>query len=58
VVTAGYHMPRAQAELRARLPQDVLIVPDGVSAALPPFAMLWEYVKFIGSWATLRVRPA
>ncbi len=58
LVTAGYHMPRAETELRARLPAGVTIVADGVSAPLPPFAMLWEYAKFLGSWVTLRVQPA
>jgi uncharacterized SAM-binding protein YcdF (DUF218 family) len=58
VVTAGYHMPRARLELAARLPADVTIVEDGVSAGLPLFAMLWEYAKFQGAWLTLRVRPA
>lgn len=58
LVTAGYHMPRARMELSARLPADVIITTDGVSATLPPSAMLWEYLKFQGSWITLRVRPA
>ncbi len=58
LVTAGYHMPRARMELAARLPEDVTIVADGVSAGLPFSAMLWEYLKLQGSWITLRVRPA
>jgi uncharacterized SAM-binding protein YcdF (DUF218 family) len=58
LVTAGYHMRRARMEVAARLPADVTIVPDGVSAGLPLSAMLWEYLKLQGSWITLRVRPA
>ncbi len=58
LVTAAYHMPRAQAELEARLPDDVLVVPDGVNAGLPLGAMLIEYAKFQVSWVLLRVRPA
>lgn len=58
VVTAGYHMPRARAELEARLPADVVIVPDGVAAGLPLWPMLAEYGKFQAAWLLLRVRPA
>jgi uncharacterized SAM-binding protein YcdF (DUF218 family) len=58
LVTAGYHMPRARAELEARLPADVVVVPDGVNAGLPLAAMLIEYAKFQASWVLLRVRPA
>jgi uncharacterized SAM-binding protein YcdF (DUF218 family) len=58
LVTAAYHMPRARAELEARVPADVTIVPDGVRAGLPLFAMLVEYAKFQASWVLLRVRPA
>ncbi len=58
LVTAAYHMPRARAELEARLPADVVVVPDGVNAGLPPAAMLVEYAKFQASWLLLRVRPA
>ena len=58
LVTAGYHIPRARMELAARLPADVMILTDGVSAGLPLSAMLWEYVKLQGAWVTLRVRPA
>lgn len=57
LVTAGYHMPRARAELEARLPADVVVVPDGVNAGLPLAAMLVEYAKFQASWVMLRVRP-
>ncbi|WP_199556169.1 YdcF family protein [Sandaracinobacteroides hominis] len=57
LVTAGYHMPRAQAELEARLPPGVVVVPDGVRAGLPLWSMLIEYGKFQASWAMLRVRP-
>lgn len=57
LVTAAYHLPRARAELEAQLPADVLIVPDGVSAGLPLFAMLMEYAKFQAAWLLLRVRP-
>ena len=58
LVTAGYHMPRARAELEARLPADVLVVSDGVDAGLPLGAMLMEYAKFQAAWLMLRVRPA
>lgn len=58
LVTAAYHMPRARAELEARLPADVVVVPDGVNAGLPLLAMLIEYAKYQASWALLRVRPA
>lgn len=58
LVTAGYHMPRALAELRARLPQGVDVIPDGVRAGLPLGAMLVEYGKFQAAWLMLRVRPA
>lgn len=58
LVTAGYHMPRARAELEARLPDDVLVVADGVNAGLPLGAMLMEYAKFQAAWLMLRVRPA
>jgi uncharacterized SAM-binding protein YcdF (DUF218 family) len=58
LVTASYHMPRARAELEARVPADVTIVADAVPASLPPWAMLVEYAKFQASWLLLRVRPA
>lgn len=57
LVTAGYHMPRARAELEARLPDSVVVVPDGVRAGLPLVAMLEEYAKFQAAWLMLRVRP-
>lgn len=57
LVTAGYHMPRARAELEARLPAGVVVVPDGVRAGLPLWSMLMEYGKFQASWLMLRVRP-
>ena len=57
LVTAGYHMHRARAELAAKLPPEVVIVPDGVSAGLPLIAMHREYAKLLGSWVTLRARP-
>lgn len=57
LVTAGYHMPRARAELEARLPPDVHVVPDGVDAGLPLGAMLMEYAKYQAAWLMLRVRP-
>ncbi len=58
LVTAGYHIPRAEAELRARLPADVALLSDGVGAGLPLVAMLLEYAKFEVAWLRLRVRPA
>lgn len=57
LVTAGYHMPRARAELEARLPPGVMVIPDGVRAGLPLWSMLMEYGKFQASWLMLRVRP-
>ncbi|TPE58601.1 YdcF family protein [Sandaracinobacter neustonicus] len=57
LVTAAYHMPRAHAELAARLPADVQVVNDGVKAGLPLWSMLVEYTKFQASWLLLRVRP-
>ena len=57
LVTASYHMPRARAELEARLPTDVQVVTDGVRAGLPLWSMLVEYAKFQASWLILRVRP-
>lgn len=56
LVTAGYHMHRARLELQARLPADVVIVPDGVSAGLPLYAMHREYAKLLGAWLLLQVR--
>jgi uncharacterized SAM-binding protein YcdF (DUF218 family) len=56
LVTAGYHMPRARAELEARLPANVTILPDGVRAGLPLMSMLREYGKFQAAWLMLRVR--
>ncbi len=58
LVTAGYHMPRAMSELEARLPPDVVVVPDGVRGGLPLWSMLAEYGKFQASWLMLRVRPS
>lgn len=58
LVTAGYHMPRARAELEAKLPEGVQVVADGVNAGLPLGAMLMEYAKFQAAWLMLRVRPA
>ena len=56
LVTAAYHMPRAKAEVEARLPPDVLVVADGVRAGLPLWSMLVEYAKLQASWLLLRVR--
>jgi uncharacterized SAM-binding protein YcdF (DUF218 family) len=58
LVTAAYHMPRAKAEVEAKLPPDVLVVSDGVRAGLPLWSMLVEYAKMQASWLLLRVRPA
>jgi uncharacterized SAM-binding protein YcdF (DUF218 family) len=58
LVTAGYHMPRAKAEVEARLPPDVLVVADGVRTGLPLWSILVEYAKMQASWLLLRVRPA
>ena len=65
VVTAGYHMPRALAELRARLPQVGLIPyavqPPGMRAM--PTAATWrlllgEYSKFLAVEGGLEVWAA
>lgn len=47
LVTAGYHMPRARAEIAARLPAGVTILADGVPAGLPPWRLAGEYTKFL-----------
>lgn len=57
LVTAGYHMPRARAEVEAKLAPDVVVIPDGVRAGLPLWSMLVEYSKMQASWLLLRVRP-
>jgi uncharacterized SAM-binding protein YcdF (DUF218 family) len=47
LITASYHLRRAAAELRAEVPEGVHVVPDGVRASLPPWAMAREYTKFV-----------
>lgn len=47
LITASYHLRRAAAELRAEVPDGVRVVPDGVPAPLPPWALAREYTKFV-----------
>lgn len=47
LVTTGYHMPRARAEIRARVGPDVLIVPDAVAGERTLGQMAYEYSKFL-----------
>jgi uncharacterized SAM-binding protein YcdF (DUF218 family) len=53
LVTAGYHMRRAQAELAATLPPDILLVADAVAVPLSPRGMIGEYHKLIAAHALL-----
>jgi len=55
LVTAGYHMPRAEAEIRARVARDVLILPDAVSGERTLAQMALEYAKFVAARVTLLV---
>ena len=55
VVTAGYHMPRAVADLRASLP-DTRLTPYAVHPGAGLRTMLVEYAKLVA--AELGVRPA
>ena len=55
VVTAGYHMPRAVADLRAALP-DTRLTPYSVHPGAGLRTMLVEYAKLVA--AELGVRPA
>lgn len=58
LVTTGYHMPRARAEIRARLGSDVLIVPDAVPGQRTLVQMALEYSKFLAARAMLMVYPS
>lgn len=49
LVTAGYHMRRARAEVRALLPAEVEILPDAVAAPLSPLRLLGEYHKLLAA---------
>lgn len=55
LVTAGYHMPRAEAEIRARVARDVLIVPDAVPGERTLGQMALEYAKFVAARVMLLV---
>jgi uncharacterized SAM-binding protein YcdF (DUF218 family) len=55
VVTAGYHMPRAVADLRASLP-DTRLTPYAVHPGAGLRTMLVEYAKLVA--AEFGVRPA
>lgn len=56
LVTASFHMPRARAEIAARLGPGVRIVPDGVPQEKPLWLMGEEYLKFLASQTMLMVR--
>ncbi len=53
LVTAGYHMQRAHAEVAAALPADVALLADAVAAPLPPWSLISEYNKLIAVHALL-----
>ncbi|QMW24510.1 YdcF family protein [Sandaracinobacteroides saxicola] len=55
LITAAYHLPRANAELAAKLGPDVRVVPDGVPAGLPLLPLAREYSKFIVRWPMLQM---
>ena len=57
LVTAGYHMPRAEAEIRARVGRDVVVVPDPVPGERTLAQMAYEYAKFLAARAMLMVYP-
>ena len=47
IVTSQFHMARAVAEARARVGDDVRLVPDPVPDRLSPSALAKEYSKFL-----------
>jgi uncharacterized SAM-binding protein YcdF (DUF218 family) len=57
LVTTGYHMPRARAEIRARVGPDVLIVPDAVPGERTIGQMAYEYSKFLAARVALLAYP-
>lgn len=57
LVTTSYHMPRARAEIRARVGRDVAIVPDAVPGTRTLYQMALEYSKFLAVRVMLMVYP-
>lgn len=57
LVTTGYHMPRARAEIRARVGGNVSIVPDAVAGERTLYQMALEYSKFLAARTMLMVYP-
>ncbi len=53
LVTASYHMRRAQAEIAAALPAGVTLVPDAVPSTLSARGMISEYHKLVAARALL-----
>lgn len=53
LVTADYHMRRAQAEVSAALPAGVTLLLDAVPAPLPGLALIMEYNKLLAARALL-----
>lgn len=57
LVTASFHMPRARAEIAARLGPQVTIVEDGVPQKRAWWQLGKEYLKLLVSRALLLARP-
>jgi uncharacterized SAM-binding protein YcdF (DUF218 family) len=55
IVTAGYHMPRALAEVEEQVPPSVALLADAVNAPLPSAALIREYHKLLASRALLLI---
>lgn len=55
IVTAGYHMPRALAEVEEQVPPSVALLADAVNAPLPSAALVTEYHKLLASRALLLI---
>lgn len=58
LVTTGYHMPRAEAEIRARIGRDMSIVTDAVGGERTLAQMAYEYSKFLAASVSLMAHPA
>lgn len=57
LVTASFHMPRARAEIAARIGPGVKIVEDGVPQRRSFWQLAKEYLKLLVSRALLLARP-
>lgn len=57
LVTTGYHMPRARAEIRARVGPNVAIVADAVPGRRTLAQMALEYSKFLAARTMLMMYP-